>query len=192
MEGYNSLFEDEDFIVEHLFSAPENESLIRTFSVSNDAMGLEIFLKEVAPLEESSKQTRTYLIKDKFTKELVCYFSMRTGLVTLQVENDAFDSLSAIELSNFAMNQTYKSAHPDVKKGGAYFFKRFILPLAQFVSEYVGVSTLYIYALPEDKLMTHYAKMGFSRLPKDQERFVQSHIKPQYDEGCIFMYQTLV
>ena len=78
-----------------------------------------------------------------------------------------------------------------ISAGGAYFFKRFILPLAQFVSEYVGVSTLYIYALPEDKLMNHYKKLGFSRLPEEQEKFVQNHVKPKYDEGCIFMYQPL-
>lgn len=191
MEGFENLFADDDFIVEHLFDSPENASLICSFSVGNDAMGLEIFLKDVAPKEESEKQTRTYLIKDKFTGEIACYFSLRTGLVTLQIENDAFDSLSAIELSNFAMNQVYKTNHPNVKKGGAYFFKRFILPLANFVSEYIGVSTLYIYALPEERLIEHYRKMGFSRLPEEQEKFVQNHVKPKYDEGCIFMYQPL-
>jgi hypothetical protein len=191
MADCNELFSDEDFVVEHLFASPENARLIQDFSVGNDAMGLEMFLKEVSEQEEKEKQTRTYLIKDRYTGELACYFSMRTGLITLQIEGDSFDSLSALELSNFAMNQKYKAAHPNVKKGGAYFFKRFILPLANFVSEYVGVSTLYIYALPDDRLIDHYKKMGFSRLPVDQEKFVQSHVKPKYDEGCIFMYQIL-
>jgi hypothetical protein len=191
MADYENLFADEDFVVEHLFTSPENHDLIQSFSVGNSAMGLEIFLKEVAEREESEKQTRTYLIKDRITGELVCYFSMRTGLVTLQVDGDAFDSLSAVELSNFAMNQIYKANHPNAKRLGSYFFKRFILPLAQFASEYIGVSTLYIYALPEDKLMNHYKKLGFSRLPEEQEKFVQNHVKPKYDEGCIFMYQPL-
>ena len=191
MADYENLFADEDFVVEHLFTSPENHDLIQSFSVGNSAMGVEIFLKEVAEREESEKQTRTYLIKDRITGELVCYFSMRTGLVTLQVDGDAFDSISAVELSNFAMNQVYKANHPNAKRLGSYFFKRFILPLAQFVSEYIGVSTLYIYALPEDKLMNHYKKLGFSRLPEEQEKFVQNHVKPKYDEGCIFMYQPL-
>lgn len=191
MADYENLFADEDFVVEHLFTSPENHDLIQSFSVGKSAMGLEIFLKEVAEREEYEKQTRTYLIKDRITGELVCYFSMRTGLVTLQVDGDDFDSLSAVELSNFAMNQVYKANHPNAKRLGSYFFKRFILPLAQFVSEYIGVSTLYIYALPEDKLMNHYKKLGFSRLPEEQEKFVQNHVKPKYDEGCIFMYQPL-
>ena len=30
-----------------------------------------------------------------------------------------------------------------------------------------------------------------SVLKKEQEKFVQNHVKPKYDEGCIFMYQPL-
>ncbi|WP_295058143.1 hypothetical protein [uncultured Fibrobacter sp.] len=48
-----------------------------------------------------------------------------------------------------------------------------------------------IYALPEEKLIEHYHTMGFSRLPEHQEKFVQRHVKPKYDEGCIFMYQVI-
>ena len=191
MADSNALFEDTNFIVEHLLASPANLSLIQSFSVGKNAAGLETFLKEAAESEEIGKQSRTYLVKDRFTGELVCYFSMRTGLVTIQVENDSFDSLSAVELSNFAMNEVYKANHPNARRLGHYFFKRFILPLAHFVSEYIGVSILYIYALPEEKLISHYRTMGFSRLPPEQEKFVQKHVKPKYDEGCIFMYQTL-
>lgn len=44
---------------------------------------------------------------------------------------------------------------------------------------------------PEERLIKYYGQLGFSRLPGEQERFVQRHVKPKYDEGCIFMYQTL-
>ena len=27
--------------------------------------------------------------------------------------------------------------------------------------------------------------------PPKQEKFVQRHVKPKYDEGCVFMYQVL-
>ena len=43
----------------------------------------------------------------------------------------------------------------------------------------------------EDYLIEHYQTMGFSRLPEQQEKFVQRHVKPKYDEGCIFMYQVI-
>lgn len=57
--------------------------------------------------------------------------------------------------------------------------------------ELVGVNSLYLYALPSERLMEHYEKMGFTRLPSDQEKFVQDHVKPVYDVDCIFMYQVL-
>lgn len=70
-------------------------------------------------------------------------------------------------------------------------FEFFVLPIVKCMAKYIGVNSLYIYALPEQKLIEHYGKMGFSRLPPKQERFVQHHVKPKYDEGCIFMYQVL-
>ena len=38
------------------------------------------------------------------------------------------------------------------------------------------------------------AAMGleiFLKEAAEQEKFVQNHVKPKYDEGCIFMYQPL-
>ena len=112
-------------------------------------------------------------------------------MVTKKADKETFDSLSAVELSNFAVNQNYKANHPDISKIGFYVFHKFILPLVNFMSKFIGVSILYIYALPEEKLIEHYKTMGFSRLPVKQEKFVHNHIKPRYDEGCIFMYQNL-
>lgn len=43
----------------------------------------------------------------------------------------------------------------------------------------------------DEKLIEHYTKLGFTRLPKKQEKFVQNHVKPKYDEGCVFMFQNL-
>ncbi len=43
----------------------------------------------------------------------------------------------------------------------------------------------------DEKLIEHYATFGFTRLPKKQEKFVQNHIKPKYDENCVFMFQNL-
>ena len=141
--------------------------------------------------DEENNCSRTYLVKDALSGELVAYFSLRTGLITIQVQDDSFDSVPAIELANFAINKRYKDSHPEAQKLGFYTFKKFVLPIVQRMSVYVGVSALYIYALPEEKLIEHYQTMGFSRLPEQQEKFVQRHVKPKYDEGCIFMYQVI-
>ena len=32
---------------------------------------------------------------------------------------------------------------------------------------------------------------SFARLSEEKEKDVHSHVKPKYDDGCIFMYQIL-
>ena len=186
-----SVYDEEDYSVEHIFDSPENLDLISSFTVANNAYGLESYLKFQATKDEKENIARTYLVKDKMTGELACYFSLRTGLVTFQIINDKFDTFPAIELSNFAVNDTYKRNHTEVQKLGVHIFDVFILPIVRCMAKYVGVNSLYIYALPNDKLIDHYQIMGFTRLPADEEKFVQQHVKPKYDEGCIFMYQTV-
>lgn len=186
-----SVFDTEYLLIEHLSDTAENIELIKDFAVGNEASGLEDYLKFQALEDEKNNNSRTYLVKDKISKELVGYFSLRTGLITIQIMNDSFDSIPAIELANFAVNKRYKESHPDAVRLGAYMLDHFIYPLARCMANYVGVNSLYIYAVPEEKLIEHYKRMGFSRLPETQEKFVQHHVKPKYDEGCIFMYQTL-
>lgn len=180
-----------EYSVEHLFDSDENERLVSKFEALNGAQGLEDYLKIQAASDEKSLIARTYLIKDKATGELAGYFSLRSGLITIQAYHEEFETIPAIELANFAINGKYRKTHPDTPLLGFLFLKRFILPLADAMSRYIGVSSLYIYALPDEKLIEHYERMGFTRLPKKQEKFVQNHVKPKYDEGCIFMFQNL-
>ena len=186
-----SVYDTPLLAVEHLFDSEENESLISRFTVPNNAMGLESYLKNVAMDDERTGFARTYLVKDKQTGDLACYFTLRTGLITMQVEEEAFGSIPAIELSNFAVNDEYRKKHTEARSIGRYSFEKFVLPIVRCMAQYVGVNALYIYALPNDRLIGYYNLMGFSRLPEEQERFVQMHVKPKYDEGCIFMYQRL-
>lgn len=186
-----SVLDTKSYTVEHLLDSAENRELIKRFEVAKNAEELENYLKYVSFDDEANNFCRTYLVKDKTTNELACYFSLRTGLITMQVQGDKFDSIPALELSNFAVNHNYRKKHPDVSKLGTYAFEYFILPIAKCMAKYIGIHALYIYALPKDKLLDHYEKMGFSRLPPEQEKFVQFHVKPKYDEGCIFMYQIL-
>ena len=184
-------FETDAYFVEHILDVPDYKKLISNFKAGNDATGLEIYLKYAAVGDENVNLARTYLVIDKSTKELACYFSLRTGLITVQVSGNEFDSLPAIELSNFATNDTYRKNHKELKKFGVHIFEVFILPITRCMAKYIGANSLYIYALPNDKLIKHYKTMGFSLLPADQEKFVQSHVKPKYDAGCRFMYQIL-
>ena len=186
-----SILDTKDYSIEHIEDSQENAFLISDFEAGNNAGGLEIYLKQHSLEDEKQNESRTYLIKDKLSGELSGYFSLRTGLITIQAKNERFNTIPAIELSNFAMNKKYRDSHPDVQKLGSYIFDNFIIPLVRILAKFVGIKALYIYALPEERLIEHYKTMGFSRLLPKQERFVQKHVKPQYDEGCIFMYQLL-
>ena len=185
------ILDTEDFLIEHLDDKQETKEQIAQFSALNDASGLEYYLKNQALQDEKSFSARTYLIKDKITKELAAYFSLRNGLITVQAYHESFDTIPAIELSNFAVNQNYRKNHPEIEKLGSYILNKFVLPIARTMQKYVGITSLYIYALPDEKLIEHYKTMGFTRLSKKQEKFVQNHIKPKYDEGCVFMFMTL-
>ncbi len=177
--------------VEQLYDSSENIELIAEFEASEKGKGFEYYLKEAAEYDEKRNVARTYLVKDTVSRELVGYFSLRTGLITIQVKDESFDSYPAIELSNFAVNVKYKKNHPEVEGLGKYIFRSFVVPIVKKISKYVGVNSLYIYALPNDKLIEYYQKLGFTRLPEKHEKFVQQHVKPKYDEGCIFMFQNL-
>ena len=186
------VFETENFKYEHLFESLENMELIKDFTVKNPAgKNLARFIKELAVPHEQNNSERTYLVKDKNTHELAGYFALRNGLFTLQSASGEVWTVPAIELSNFAVNDIYRQNHPDVVKIGATMFRRFILPLAKHIQTLTGVQALYIYALPEDRLLDHYGSFGFSRLAKEDEQFIYSRVKPAYDDGCIFMYQIL-
>ena len=99
------IFDTEDFYIEHLTDTLENLEQISKFSALNEAFGLENYLRNQALQDETAFSSRTYLLKDKITKELAAYFSLRSGLITVQAFHEAFDTIPALELANFAINK---------------------------------------------------------------------------------------
>ncbi len=185
-------FENTVFTCEHLHDSAENASLIKGFTVKKDkGEGLAYFVRELAEENESSGENCTYLVKDRNTHELAGYFALRTGLFTVKISEEDFYTVPSIELSNFAVNENYRKSHPDIKRVGTSMFYDFILPLVRYIKSFVGIQALYIYALPEDRLIEHYSSLGFERLEEEGEQFVHQHVKPDYDDGCIFMFQML-
>lgn len=180
---------DELFTIEHL---SENEN-VADFVVANPkGKGLEYYIRKCAVADEKEGIARTYIIKDSLTTEIVAYFTLRSGLVTVSRGLlKGFDAITGIELANFAVNATYREVHDEIPRLGSYIFSSFIFPLVNEISNYVGASLLYIFALPEDKLMSHYETMGFSRTSEKMERFVYRHIKPIYDKNCVFMVRKI-
>ena len=71
-----SVVDTKDFTIEHLFDSPENQDLIANFQATNDAAGLEDYLKIQSVEDEENNCSRTYLVKDALSGELVAYFSL--------------------------------------------------------------------------------------------------------------------
>ena len=70
-------------------------------------------------------------------------------------------------------------------------FGELVLPLVLDASHRIGAAILYIFSLPEPKVMQNYATYGFVRLPPDEEQLLHARLKPRYDSQCVFMYVVL-
>lgn len=190
------LIENEIFYCEPLLAKEENLHLLQKFHVAEETgLGLEMYLKRYAISDEMSHETRTYLVKDNVTDEIVGYFSLKTGMVASRKKRSLFhmeiDSLPAVELANFAVNSAYKAAHKEQTGIGSIIFLDFVLPIIKMASEWVGICIVYIFALPYTQLIKYYETLNFRRLSKVEEAFVHRNYKPRYDEGCIFMSRPL-
>lgn len=166
---------------------------LKSFRITNPkGKGLENYLKKNAEATEKDGLARTYIISDTKENMPVAYFTLQTGLITVSRGlMKGFDVITGIELTNFAVNDEYREARDVVPKLGAYLFAMFVLPLVREISKYVGAKFLYIYALPENKLMEHYQTMGFQTIPGKQAKYVYRHVKPAYDQTCVFMWQPI-
>lgn len=196
MEHIKEILSNGDFYCTHLGSNPNDEKDILSFCIKDpNGKGLKDYLQFHAFPEEENNYMRTYLVRDVSTNELVCYFSLKAGLISLNemVDNEkiSFDTLPGIELANYAVNSFYIGKHPESKGIGLLVYYDFIIPIIKRVSEQVGVRIVYIFSLPLESLINRYHEYGFRRLPIKQEKQLHRRIKPSYDENCIFMYQLV-
>lgn len=192
----DKLLENEIFYCEPLLADEDNIHQIQKFHVATETgLGLEVYLKRYAVSDEMSHEARTYLVKDNITKEIVGYFSLKTGMVAARKKRRLFhteiDSLTAVELANFAVNSAYKKAHQEQTGIGSIIFLDFVLPMIKMAAERVGICIVYIFALPYNNLIKYYETLNFRRLNKAEETFIHRKYKPRYDEGCIFMSRPL-
>ena len=185
------------FFCDHLGNSEDDERDIMNFTVKRQSgMGLVNYLKYRAFPDELMGNMRTYIVRDSRTMELAGYFSLKSGLISLNEvltdEGTDFDTLPGIELANFAINDGYIQKHKNQKGVGLVLFTDFIVPIIERCAEDVGIRLIYIFALPEDDLIERYEKdYGFARLDKKSEDELHRRLKPGCDKSCIFMYQTL-
>ncbi|MBR5341368.1 MAG: hypothetical protein IK151_05530 [Erysipelotrichaceae bacterium] len=179
-----------------LFDSGLTDKEISSFSVKHkQGKGLVRYLYGYAETEEENRTMRTYIVRDNKNDEFVGYYSLKAGMISIneqRVEGKVlFDTMPGIELANFAVNDTYISRYDEIKGCGIMIFYDLIMPIIYDVSEKIGVNLIYIFSLPFDALINRYSKYGFKRLSSDQEKALHKRVKPNYDTGCIFMYQEL-
>lgn len=201
------LLQSDLFYCNHLGVSENDEEDIMNFTIDRDeGAGLLNYIQFQAFQEEDSGIMRTYIVRDNKSSELVGYFSLKAGLISLnerKIERaddetgeknivTVFDTLPGVELANFAVNSTYVHNHEELKGLGVVIFNQFILPIVRQTSEKVGVKILYIFALPyEDLIKSYHDRYGFSRLGRPNEDELHKRLKPFYDNYCKFMYMIL-
>lgn len=157
--------------------------------------GVVQYLKRDAFPDEIAKKMRTYLVKDVDTEELVGFFSLKAGLVSLNERVFdgivKFDTLPGIELALFAVNKKYAESHAQLHGIGETIFVSMILPLVKQAQETIGITTLYIFSLPQKRLIKNYSKYGFQMLPEEQAKLLHKRLKPVFDRSCIFMHMPI-
>lgn len=183
---------NEYFYCEHLFERNEIiEELKKNFYIYHESgKGLETYLKDHSASEEIRNENRTYIVRDTETDEVAGFFSLKAGLFSIREISESaftgsiaqFDTLPGVELSEFAINQKYISHHPKKKGCGIIMFLGLIIPIVKKVQEAIGVKVIYIFALPEQRLIDTYIKeYGFRRLDKCDEDNLHNRIKPRFD-----------
>lgn len=193
---HDRILQNDLFFCCHLGDSDNDEADIMLFSVKDqNGAGLVEYLRYLAFPEEEAGVMRSYLIRDNFSSELVGYFSVKAGLISVNElhteDNVSFDTIPGVEIANFAINDAYQKNHPNLKGLGLIIFNDFIVPIIQKAAKEIGIRIIYIFALPFERLIKRYRDYGFLRLDSVSEDELHKRLKPNYDEDCIFMYQLL-
>lgn len=190
----------------------KRESDYEQYLEQNVVKGLERYLKYCAWEEDLKNETRIYLIKTYMREEIVAYFALKAGMIT--IDNDDRDikkekcaqaegielvpeTASGIEISHFAVNDAYRDSHNNAKGIGEYLYPAFIYPIIKKVSRSIGVKIVYLYAADTSengdtesgKRLVNYYKDVFGFVEDNSREY--RPITPYYDSGCIFMYNII-
>lgn len=191
------------------FYIEREKELVERFKRTGEICGLECYLKHCAWQDDQNNETRVYLIKTYFSNEIVGYFALKAGMISVDSEERNISkekhakhkgvklvpvTMAGIEISHFAINDNYRKKHGELKKLGKFLYPTFVFPIIKKVSKEIGVKLAYLYAADSSpgetkKLVEYYQDtFGFDVL-EEGSRYIP--VTSYYDNGCIFMYQIL-
>lgn len=181
-----------NYYCEHLVLTRKTNEEIDEFMISKhpEGKGLMDYLQQQAIHDENNGLAKTYLVRDRITDELAGYFTLRAGGVKLEyIHHGEYGMYPGIELAYFAVNEKYIDKYPDYKGIGLLIFNDFIIPIAEEISEKIGVRGIFGYAVNDTTLLEHYINnYGFKRLDVESETMIHNSFRPATDDGCTFIY----
>lgn len=187
---YNSLY-----YCEHLVLTRETNEEIGDFLIFNhpEGKGLMDYLQQDAVRDENNGVMRTYFVRDRYTKDLAGYFSLRASSLKLEVMyGEETGIYPCVELAYFAMNDAYMEIHPYNKGTGLLVFNDIIIPIAKSISQIIGAKGIVGFALNIPSLLERYINdYGFSRLNRVNEEELHKLYRPANDDDCIFIYMDI-
>ena len=183
------------YYCEHLVLTRETNDEINEFLINNHlgGKGLMDYLQQYAIADENNHVMRTYLVRDKYTKELAGYFSLRAGSLKLEVMYDNESGIyPCVELAYVAMNDAYINLHPYNEGTGLTVFNDMIIPIAKEISKVIGAKGIVGYAINIPTLLDRYINdYGFTRLNHINEKELHELYRPANDDDCIFIYMDI-
>ena len=170
--------------------------------------GLQKYFEKAAWEEDKDGYVKIYILKRRFTNELIGYFGLKTGLICIdseyrnaQREEAAKEksiklfptTIPGIEISHFAINDIYRKKYSrngkPLKGLGRYIYPTFIYPIIKKTSELVGIKIAYLNSVDETGLADYYQEsFGFTKTNSEDSIIA---IQPYYDDGCTFMYKII-
>ena len=121
-------------------------------------------------------------------------FSLKAGLISIHeqntLDNAIFDTLPGVEIASFAVNRIFVQKY-DFKGLGGILFRQLITPFVKKLATALGIYMVYLFALPQPKLLATYKYYGFQRLAPQDETLLHRRLKSAYDYSCIFMFKPL-
>ena len=164
-------------------------------------------MKYCAWKDDLSRDVKVYLVKSYFENEIVAYFALKSGLIVLDdtshnlVKEELAEkqgtklvpqTIPGIEISHFAVNDTYRHKHgkngESLKGLGNAIYPDFIYPIIKKTASLIGIKCAYLYAAGDQSLINYYHQV-FEFKTISQKNYIP--IKPYYDSGCQFMYYLL-
>lgn len=176
------MIQTDDLFIEERLSDDKHMRRVNDFDCG-ESKELEDFLKSEAFTYNREGQGNTYLIFDKYGKDILGYYTLRTNAIqAYNSENRRIEVLPSVEIARFAISAKYQG-----QGYGKLIFFLSILPKAREIKNIVGVSTIMLFSVDTEQALSFYKSIGF----KQTEDEVKQFINEDCNKGCKLMYVNI-